>query len=44
VNLLLAHKKEEQAARLDRVLDEFFIVATLVAYSALTISGLLAAR
>jgi len=40
----VAHKQEQWATRLDRLLDEFFIVATLVAYTALTVSGLLASR
>ncbi len=44
VNLLVAHKHEEKASTLDRRLKEFFVVASLVAYAALTASGLLASR
>jgi ABC-type branched-subunit amino acid transport system substrate-binding protein len=44
VNLLVAHKQEHWANRLDQLLDRFFIIATLVAYTALTVSGLLASR
>jgi ABC-type branched-subunit amino acid transport system substrate-binding protein len=44
VNLLFSRKEVEKAARVDGWLDEFFIVASILAYSALTISGFMASR
>ena len=44
VNLLLHHKREHDAARLEGWLDEIFVVGTILAYGVLTVSALLAAR
>jgi hypothetical protein len=44
VNLLVAHKKDQAADRLEWILHRFFAAGVVLAYLVLTISGLLAAR